>query len=737
MDGEVWVSRGTTGIFRSTDSGKTFNKIPLVDRCIAFGFGKEAPGLTNPTLYLFGIVEGTTGMFRSTDMGASWAKINDNQHKFGSGVTCIVGDRRTYGRVYFGTGGRGFYVGSEKPETKALKDKNGNTMRGTSMILGKTLSESVAFARDIENWKTIRNNGYNTIRVCWVDPWYKDHSQDGWTVAQMLPSLDKCVENASAMGMNIIINYNNTGAQQEVDKTYLFTLEKEFWNTVAPRYKDNDQVYYELTSEPTFTVSDYLKPDFKASYLSLYHTVRNLAPERQVLMFSFNTIAPDIADVVENYKDQLDWTHTAVAYHMYRSATSDAVKRLLPYYPVICTEWNYHFQSGQPGFEHIQQVDGFRENAQALELLGCGWIEARAWKDITTDELVDTLIADAREKQYWWGSPVAGLKTTGISISKNTMELVSGRSGLLTAFVYPALAGNQQVTWASSDANTATVDANGLVTATSSRKSSAVITARTGDGSTASCELTVLPSAAKVAYPDGIPHKIPGTINATYFDKGGEGVGYHDLTPLNGGDGIRKEEGVDTGFMLAEGNIGAINTKEWLEYTVDVQQDGNYTFSILFATAGRYGKFHIEFDGVDKTGPIAVASSSSYSIFAERKISGVKLQKGVQVMRICFDYAEYNMGTISITREVPSGIANTEGENSLEIFPSPASDELNVSGVKPGTEYTIVNLYGQVLQNGLISQNKTIDIRCLHEASYLLRFKSNNEVRTGKFIKSR
>lgn len=317
------------------------------------------------------------------------------------------------------------------------------------------------------------------------------------------------------------------------------------------------------------------------------------------------------------------------------------------------------------------------------------------------------------------------------------MQLVSGKSGLLTAFVYPALAEDQKVIWTSSDTNIATADANGLVTATSSRGSSAVIVAHTADGFTASCELTVLPSASKTAYPDGIPHKIPGVINATYFDKGGEGVGYHDLSPLNAGDGIRKEEGVDTGFMLAVGNIGAISSKEWLEYTVEVLQEGNYTFSILFATAGRYGKFHIEFDGVDKTGPVAVASSSSYSIFTERKISGINLQKGVQVMRICFDYAEYNMGTISLTREIPSDIVNTGDENSLEIFPSPASDQLYVSGVKTGTEYSIVNIYGQVLQNGIVSESKTIDIRSLHEGHYLLRFKSNHTVKTGKFIKSR
>jgi len=103
--------------------------------------------------------------------------------------------------------------------TGTLKDKNGNIMRGTPMVLGKAPDKSVAFAQNIENWKTIKNNGYNTIRVCWVDPWYKDHSLANWSVTEVIPYLDKCVENANATGMNLIINFHNVGAQQEFDNT--------------------------------------------------------------------------------------------------------------------------------------------------------------------------------------------------------------------------------------------------------------------------------------------------------------------------------------------------------------------------------------------------------------------------------------------------------------------------------------------------------------------------------------
>jgi endoglucanase len=623
----------------------------------------------------------------------------------------------------------------ENPLIGTLKDKNGNIMRGTPMVLGKSLSQSVAFAQDIENWKTIQNNGYNTIRVCWVDPWYKNHSQNSWTVTEVLPYLDKCVENATATGMNLIINFHNVGAQQEFDKTYQFTLENEFWNAVAPRYKDNDLVYYEPANEPTFTMSDYLKADFKDSYLKLYNTIRTLAPDRQILFFSFNGITSEIVNVVENYKDQIDWKHTTIAYHMYNSTTSAAVKTLMEKYPVICTEWFYDHVSKLPGNEFIKQVDGYKENAQTLEKIGSGWIDWRDWGDITLNELVDTLITDARAKNYWWGKPVAGLKVTGISIFDKKLELVSGQSKKPGFFVYPALAEDQKVSWTTSNADMVSVDTDGKITAVSSRSGSAVVTAKTSDGGfTATCQVTVLASESKVAYPDGNPHKMPGTINATYYDQGGEGVGYHDLTKTNDGDGIRQEQGVDTEFRLPEGTIGGIGHKEWLEYTVEVLQDGNYTFEILFATAGRYGKFHLEFDGVDKTGQVSVASTGSYSKFAITKIEGIALNKGKQVLRIYFDYAEYNMGSISVTREIPSGIIQPEAGKVI-LFPNPTRNKLFISGNKQVKKYAVYSLPGQIMKRGNIADNQAIDLKYLAKGNYFIRLEGDDFIQTEKLIK--
>lgn len=112
VEGDVWLTTGKE-LFRSTDSGKTYDTVGSVAESLAFGFGKPADGKTYPALYLIGKVNDVTGFFRSDDTGATWVRINDDRHQYGfTGV--ITGDPRVYGRVYVGTGGRGIVYGDPK-----------------------------------------------------------------------------------------------------------------------------------------------------------------------------------------------------------------------------------------------------------------------------------------------------------------------------------------------------------------------------------------------------------------------------------------------------------------------------------------------------------------------------------------------------------------------------------------------------------------------------------------------
>ena len=108
-DGVVWLPL-PDGLHISRNSGKSFERIPQVQEAWQLGFGRAAPGRTNPALYLAGRVADHDGIFRSDDAGRTWVVINDPRHRFGW-LRVITGDPRVYGRVYLGTSARGIIYG--------------------------------------------------------------------------------------------------------------------------------------------------------------------------------------------------------------------------------------------------------------------------------------------------------------------------------------------------------------------------------------------------------------------------------------------------------------------------------------------------------------------------------------------------------------------------------------------------------------------------------------------------
>lgn len=137
----------------------------------------------------------------------------------------------------------------------------------------------------------------------------------------------------------------------------------------------------------------------------------------------------------------------------------------------------------------------------------------------------------------------------------------------------------------------------------------------------------------------GKPHLIPGTIELEDFDEGGEGSAYHDLDPQN--QETKQPPYRSTGVDLewresASGkfNLGWTRPGEWLLYTVDVKAAGTYRIDMQVACKGPGGTFHLEFNGVDRTGPITVPDTGGWAYLKPLSHAGVKLVAGRQVMKL-------------------------------------------------------------------------------------------------------
>jgi xyloglucan-specific exo-beta-1,4-glucanase len=122
QQGDVWISfarnpEDVNGnpLYRSTDGGKTFNKVASVKTCefLTFGRGKSQ---NQPYIYIFGTIGNASksAIYKSEDMGKSWIRISDPDILQFPGITHMEGDMRTPNLIYVALTGRGIMVGETK-----------------------------------------------------------------------------------------------------------------------------------------------------------------------------------------------------------------------------------------------------------------------------------------------------------------------------------------------------------------------------------------------------------------------------------------------------------------------------------------------------------------------------------------------------------------------------------------------------------------------------------------------
>jgi len=156
-------------------------------------------------------------------------------------------------------------------------------------------------------------------------------------------------------------------------------------------------------------------------------------------------------------------------------------------------------------------------------------------------------------------------------------------------------------------------------------------------------------SASGAAQPfHGSPLRIPGDVEAEDFDAGDAEAAYHDLTEENEGADYRGRTHVDIERRSDASNghgIGWTRAGEWLKYTVQATEPGAYTLEIPVASDKAGGRFHVEFDGKDVSGPVKVPDTGGWTKLQTIRIDGVRVPAGVSVMRVIMD-ADGDSGSI-------------------------------------------------------------------------------------------
>ena len=174
----------------------------------------------------------------------------------------------------------------------------------------------------------------------------------------------------------------------------------------------------------------------------------------------------------------------------------------------------------------------------------------------------------------------------------------------------------------------------------------------------------------------GTAWNIPGTVEAEYYDNGGQGVAYNDINAANLGNAFRSD-GVDIENCNVGGyNLGYIVTDEWVEYTVNVTANGKYSINALLAatTVGR--TFRLELDGIS-IAAFNVPNTGGWQAWQSTVVSNVSLTAGQKMLRIYATSVDFNVDKLIFTRtSAREGVTEeVQLKNVISTAPNPFSEQ--------------------------------------------------------------
>src|SRR5574344_741480 len=199
---------------------------------------------------------------------------------------------------------------------------------------------------------------------------------------------------------------------------------------------------------------------------------------------------------------------------------------------------------------------------------------------------------------------------------------------------------------------------------------------------------------------------IPGIIQAENFDKGGEGLTFHDSDSKDEGKASPAYRTDNEGVDIVTGNngyaLGYTAANEWLEYSINVASAGKYSCNATVSSGVTGSGFNI---GIVKDGKvtnvcsISVPQTGSSSWDTYKGVTAnlsTELEAGDQILRITISSANCNIDKIELKRIIDTGIDNVTNDKQQST-----NNIYNIVGMKVNDQYK-----GLIIKNGKKILNK-------------------------------
>ena len=175
-------------------------------------------------------------------------------------------------------------------------------------------------------------------------------------------------------------------------------------------------------------------------------------------------------------------------------------------------------------------------------------------------------------------------------------------------------------------------------------------------GSTATPTFVPPTTSGEAPY-GGTRWNLPGQVEVENYDTGGQNVGYSKPAAGTSGTSYRTDSAAqieatsDTGGGF---DVGWTNTNDWYKYTVNVTSAGTYSLNVRVASPNTTSAYHIEVDGANVTGSVAVPNTGGWQTYSTLTKTGVSLSAGQHILRLYVDAGGMNFNWLSVTSGGPT-----------------------------------------------------------------------------------
>ncbi|MBQ0157357.1 MAG: carbohydrate-binding protein [Bacteroidales bacterium] len=231
----------------------------------------------------------------------------------------------------------------------------------------------------------------------------------------------------------------------------------------------------------------------------------------------------------------------------------------------------------------------------------------------------------------------------------------------------------------------------------------------------------------------GVAAKLPGKIEAENYDEGGSNVAYYDLSSGNKCDdytNVYRSDDVDIKKEGSDYIVGNCQSGEWMKYTVDVEEDGEYELTVRVGEGGNSGKFSLLMDDKSIDYTVNVEKTGAWGTYAEQiQSKKFNLKKGTHVLKLTIESDWVDIDWLKFTTEKTD--VETIVKREFAIVPNPASTAIYIYSEGDIEGVSIMNAIGDVVA---ISNESRVDVSTLPNGIYFVKATIDGETAVKKLV---